>query len=56
VLPYARDWADSGASLSGAQAFAAFSQFHATRVATVEGLRRLRLRAVADLADAGVRG
>lgn len=36
VLPYIRDWADSGASLSGAQAFAAFSQFHATRVATVK--------------------
>ena len=36
VLPYIRDWADSGASLTGAQAFAAFSQFHATRVATVK--------------------
>ena len=36
VLPFIRDWADSGASLSGAQAFAAFSQFHATRVATVK--------------------
>jgi Asp-tRNA(Asn)/Glu-tRNA(Gln) amidotransferase A subunit family amidase len=36
VLPYIRDWADSGAGLSGAQAFAAFSQFHATRVATVK--------------------
>jgi len=36
VLPYIRDWADSGASLSGAQAFAAFSQFHVTRVATVK--------------------
>ena len=36
VLPYIRDWADSGASLSGAQAFAAFSQFHATRVAAVK--------------------
>ena len=36
VLPYICDWADSGASLSGAQAFAAFSQFHATRVATVK--------------------
>ena len=36
VLPYIRDWADSGADLSGAQAFAAFSQFHATRVVTVK--------------------
>jgi Asp-tRNA(Asn)/Glu-tRNA(Gln) amidotransferase A subunit family amidase len=36
VLPYIRDWADSGANLSGAQAFAAFSQFHATRLATVK--------------------
>jgi Asp-tRNA(Asn)/Glu-tRNA(Gln) amidotransferase A subunit family amidase len=36
VLPYIRDWADSGTGLSGAQAFAAFSQFHATRVVTVK--------------------
>ena len=36
VLPYIRDWADSGAGLNGAQAFAAFSQFHATRLATVK--------------------
>ena len=36
VLPYIREWADSGASLTGAQAFAAFSQFHATRVAAVK--------------------
>ncbi len=36
VLPYIRDWADSGAGLSGAQAFAAFSQFHTTRLATVK--------------------
>ncbi|MBU3740266.1 MAG: amidase, partial [Rhodoferax sp.] len=35
VLPYIRHWADSAAGLSGPQAFAAFSQFHATRVATV---------------------
>jgi Asp-tRNA(Asn)/Glu-tRNA(Gln) amidotransferase A subunit family amidase len=36
VLPYIRDWADSGAGLNGAQGFAAFSQFHATRLATVK--------------------
>ena len=35
VLPYIRQWADSMAGLTGAQAFVAFSQFHATRVATV---------------------
>ncbi len=35
VLPYIRQWADSAADMSGAQTFIAFSQFHATRVATV---------------------
>lgn len=35
VLPYIRQWADSVAGLTGPQAFVAFSQFHATRVATV---------------------
>ncbi len=35
VLPYIRQWADSAAGMSGPQTFAAFSQFHLTRVATV---------------------
>ena len=35
VLPYIRHWADSAAGMNGPQAFAAFSQFHNTRVATV---------------------
>ena len=35
VLPYIRQWADSVADMSATQAFVAFSQFHATRVATV---------------------
>ena len=35
VLPYIQQWADSGAGLTGPQVFAAISQFHATRVATV---------------------
>jgi aspartyl-tRNA(Asn)/glutamyl-tRNA(Gln) amidotransferase subunit A len=35
VLPYIRQWADSAAELTGPQVFAAISQFHATRVATV---------------------
>ncbi len=35
VLPYIQQWADSAAGMSGAETFAAFSQFHATRVATV---------------------
>jgi aspartyl-tRNA(Asn)/glutamyl-tRNA(Gln) amidotransferase subunit A len=35
VLPYIQQWADSAAGMSGPQAFVAFSQFHATRVATV---------------------
>jgi Asp-tRNA(Asn)/Glu-tRNA(Gln) amidotransferase A subunit family amidase len=36
VLPYIRAWADSAASLSGTEVFTAMSQFHATRVATVQ--------------------
>ena len=35
VLPYIRTWADSAASLSGPETFVACSQFHATRVATI---------------------
>lgn len=36
VLPYIQQWADSVAGFSGARMFAAFSQFHATRLATVK--------------------
>ena len=36
VLPYIRQWADSAASMSGPQTFAATNQFHATRLATVK--------------------
>ncbi|MDB5848391.1 MAG: amidase [Rhodoferax sp.] len=36
VLPYIRAWADSVAHFSGPETFAAYSQFHATRVATVK--------------------
>jgi Asp-tRNA(Asn)/Glu-tRNA(Gln) amidotransferase A subunit family amidase len=36
VLPYIRAWADSAAGMSGSAVFAAMSQFHATRVATVK--------------------
>ena len=35
VLPYIQAWADSAAGMSGPDTFAAFSQFHATRVAAV---------------------
>jgi aspartyl-tRNA(Asn)/glutamyl-tRNA(Gln) amidotransferase subunit A len=35
VLPYIQQWADSAAGMSGPQVFAAVSQFHATRLATV---------------------
>jgi aspartyl-tRNA(Asn)/glutamyl-tRNA(Gln) amidotransferase subunit A len=35
VLTYIQQWADSAAGLTGPQVFNAFSQFHATRVATV---------------------
>jgi aspartyl-tRNA(Asn)/glutamyl-tRNA(Gln) amidotransferase subunit A len=40
VLPFIQQWADSAASMSGPQAFVAFSQFHATRVATVRACQR----------------
>ncbi|MBS0467485.1 MAG: amidase [Proteobacteria bacterium] len=35
VLPFIRHWAESAATLDGAQVFAASQQFHATRLATV---------------------
>ena len=35
VLPYIQQWADSAAGMSGTQTFNAYSQFHATRLATV---------------------
>jgi Asp-tRNA(Asn)/Glu-tRNA(Gln) amidotransferase A subunit family amidase len=35
VLPFIAAWADSAAGMSGQETFAAFSQFHATRVAAV---------------------
>ncbi len=35
VLPYIRQWAESAAAFSGEHVFRAFSQFHATRVASV---------------------
>ena len=35
ILPFIQQWADSAAGMTGPQAFIAFSQFHATRVATV---------------------
>lgn len=35
VLPYIRQWAESAEGFSGEHVFRAFSQFHATRVATV---------------------
>lgn len=35
VLPYIRAWAESAAGFSGEHVFRAFSQFHATRVASV---------------------
>lgn len=40
VLPYIQHWADSAAGLTGAQVFTALSQFHATRVATVQACQR----------------
>jgi len=40
VLPYIRQWADSAAEFSGEHVFRAFSQFHATRVATVAACAR----------------
>jgi aspartyl-tRNA(Asn)/glutamyl-tRNA(Gln) amidotransferase subunit A len=39
VLPYIRQWADSAAGMNGEAVFKAFSQFHATRVATVNACR-----------------
>jgi aspartyl-tRNA(Asn)/glutamyl-tRNA(Gln) amidotransferase subunit A len=36
VLPYIRQWADSAASMGGEQVYRAVSQFHQTRVATVQ--------------------
>ena len=36
VLPYIRQWADSIQGLSGSAMFVAMSQFHATRIATVQ--------------------
>jgi aspartyl-tRNA(Asn)/glutamyl-tRNA(Gln) amidotransferase subunit A len=36
VLPYIRQWADSAAGLDGEAMYRAASQFHATRVATVQ--------------------
>lgn len=35
ILPYIRAWAESAAGFSGEHVFRAFSQFHTTRVATV---------------------
>jgi Asp-tRNA(Asn)/Glu-tRNA(Gln) amidotransferase A subunit family amidase len=35
VLPFIQAWADSAAGMTGLQVFAAFSQFHATRLAAV---------------------
>jgi Asp-tRNA(Asn)/Glu-tRNA(Gln) amidotransferase A subunit family amidase len=35
VLPFIREWAESAADMTGPAVFAAFAQFHATRVATV---------------------
>ncbi|KQT14260.1 amidase [Ramlibacter sp. Leaf400] len=39
VLPYIRRWAESAADLGGEAVFKAASQFHATRVATVNACR-----------------
>ena len=36
VLPYIRQWADSAAGMGGEQVYRAVSQFHQTRVATVQ--------------------
>lgn len=40
VLPYIRAWAESASDFSGDHVFRAFSQFHATRVATVDACAR----------------
>jgi aspartyl-tRNA(Asn)/glutamyl-tRNA(Gln) amidotransferase subunit A len=39
VLPYIQQWADSAAGMDGEAVFKAFSQFHETRVATVNACR-----------------
>jgi aspartyl-tRNA(Asn)/glutamyl-tRNA(Gln) amidotransferase subunit A len=39
VLPYIRQWGESAAGMDGEAVFKAFSQFHATRVATVNACR-----------------
>ena len=39
VLPFIRAWAESAADFTGTQVFNAFSQFHATRLATVAACR-----------------
>ena len=39
MLPYIQQWADSAAGMDGEAVFRAFSQFHATRVATVDACR-----------------
>jgi aspartyl-tRNA(Asn)/glutamyl-tRNA(Gln) amidotransferase subunit A len=39
VLPYIQQWADSAAGMDGQALFKAVSQFHATRVATVNACR-----------------
>jgi aspartyl-tRNA(Asn)/glutamyl-tRNA(Gln) amidotransferase subunit A len=39
VLPYIQQWGDSAAGMGGDALFKAFSQFHATRVATVNACR-----------------
>ena len=40
VLPYIRQWAESAQDFSGEHVFRAFSQFHATRVASVAACAR----------------
>ncbi|MDT4826988.1 Acylamidase [compost metagenome] len=40
VLPYIREWAESAAEFSGEHVFRSFSQFHATRVTTVNACAR----------------
>jgi aspartyl-tRNA(Asn)/glutamyl-tRNA(Gln) amidotransferase subunit A len=39
VLPYIQQWADSAAGMDGEAVFKAYSQFHETRVATVNACR-----------------
>jgi aspartyl-tRNA(Asn)/glutamyl-tRNA(Gln) amidotransferase subunit A len=39
VLPYIQQWADSAAGMDGEAAFKAYSQFHETRVGTVNACR-----------------